>query len=388
MRLNCRRSRQKEASPGTISKRVVIFGAGRVAAPLVEYLHRDPSIHITVACEQKELGDNLVKEYPGIESVYLNAVNNPSGVQDLVAKGDVVISILPRDLHPIVAEACINEKTHMVTASYAKENLTSLHQEAVNAGITILNEVGLDPGIDHLLALECMQSVRALGGRITSFESFCGGLPAPEYSNNPLRYKFSWSPRSSLINTLSSARYLSKGQFVEIKEGGDLMSATKPLDFLPGFNLEGYPNGDSTKYGKYYGIPEATTLLRGTIRYKGFTEAARTLQLLGLLDPESHPILHDKGPEITWRQLVSNLLGLHTDDIIYENMKTKIAEHAGSEYAVELLEELGLLDDVGVIKHGSPLDTLTHFLSTKLNVGKSKINFMFNNLDCFIQLHF
>lgn len=121
-------------------------------------------------------------------------------------------------------------------------------------------------GIDHLLALECIQEAKAMGGRITSFESFCGGLPAPEFSDNPLRYKFSWSPRGALANTVSSARYLRKGQIVEIKQGGDLMQATKSLDFLPGFNLEGFPNRDSTVYAKYYGIEDATTVLRGTIR--------------------------------------------------------------------------------------------------------------------------
>ncbi|KAF5307902.1 hypothetical protein FQR65_LT06469 [Abscondita terminalis] len=366
------KSRQKESSQGKIEKRVVIFGAGRVAAPLVEYLNRSSSIAITVACEQKELSDNLARAYPGVEGVYLNAVGNPDAVQELVANADVAVSILPRDLHPIIAKACIKEGTNMVTASYAKEELTCLHQDAVNAGITILNEVGLDPGIDHLLALECMHEARTMGGRITSFESFCGGVPAPEFSANPLRYKFSWSPRSALINTVAAARYIRKGQKVEIKAGGDLMGATRSLDFLPGFNLEGYPNGDSIKYAKHYDIPDAVTLLRGTIRYKGFTETVRNLQLLGLLDPEDHPILHDKGPEITWRQLLSHLVGLHDHNMIYENLKTKIAEHAGSDQAVEILEQLGLLDEVGVIKCGSPLDTLTQFLSTKLNLENNE----------------
>ncbi|KAF5278354.1 hypothetical protein FQA39_LY05843 [Lamprigera yunnana] len=372
LRTSSTRSRHKESSQRKTEKRVVIFGAGRVAAPLVEYLHRSSSIGITIACEQKELSDNLSRSYPGVEGVYLNAVSNPNGVQELVAKADVAVSILPRHMHSIVAKACIREGTNMVTASYAKDDLTCLHEEAVNAGITILNEVGLDPGIDHLLALECMHSARSLGGIITSFESFCGGLPAPEFSDNPLRYKFSWSPRSALINTLASARYIRKGQKVEIKEGGDLMQATRTLEFLPGFNLEGFPNGDSTKYAKYYDIPDATTILRGTIRYKGFTEAVRNLQLLGLLDPENHPILHSKGPEITWRQLLCHLVGLQDHNIIYENLKTKIMEHSGSEYSVEVLEQLGLLEDTGVVKCGSPLDTLTHLLSTKLNIESNE----------------
>ncbi|KAJ8965271.1 hypothetical protein NQ314_004234 [Rhamnusium bicolor] len=201
------RSRHKAGPETKISeKNVVIIGAGRVAAPLVEYLHRDKSIGITVACEKTELGEGLAESYRGIENVYINAVENSNSLQELISKADVVVSILPANLHPIVAKACINEGTHMVTASYMGDEIKDLHQAAVNSGVTILNEIGLDPGIDHLLALECIQEAKAAGGRITSFESFCGGLPAPEFSDNPLRYKFSWSPRAALLNTVSSAR--------------------------------------------------------------------------------------------------------------------------------------------------------------------------------------
>lgn len=172
---------------------------------------------------------------------------------------------------------------------------------ALRAGVTLMNECGLDPGIDHLLALECIRDIKDKGGEIESFVSYCGGLPAPEYSDNPLRYKFSWSPRGALMNTLSAAKYLSKGQIVEISGGGDLMSSPRDLDFLPGFALEGFPNRDSTKYGELYELgSQAHTLLRGTIRYKGFTECIRSMQLLGLINPETHPLLHPSGPEITW----------------------------------------------------------------------------------------
>lgn len=348
----------------------MIVGAGRVAAPLVEYLHRDKSVGITVACEKKDLGDNLARAFPGIQSIYLNALENSSALEEIVNKADVAVSILPANLHHIVAKACIKEGTNMVTASYMSQEMKNLHKEAVDAGITVLNEIGLDPGIDHLLALECIQEVQQAGGRITSFESFCGGLPAPEFSDNPLRYKFSWSPRGALLNTVSSARYLSKGQIVEISSGGELMNTTKTLDFLPGFNLEGFPNRDSTIYAKYYGIEDALTVLRGTIRYTGFAQAARMLQFLGLLDPEPHPALHAQGPEITWRMLICNLLGLENHNIFYDNLKNQIVERTGSEFAVDLLEDLGLLDDHGIIKCGSPLDTLTHYLSTKLALGK------------------
>lgn len=182
-----------------------------------------------------------------------------------------------------------------------KETYVDCHCRAQKAGVTILNEVGLDPGIDHFLALECIRDIQGKGGSIESLISYCGGLPAPEHSDNSLRYKFSWSPRGALVNTLSAAKYLSKGQVVEILGGGDLMSAPKELDFLPGFALEGFPNRDSTQYGELYGLgPNVCTLLRGTIRYKGFSECIQALQLLGLIDTEPHPMLHPHGPEVTW----------------------------------------------------------------------------------------
>lgn len=132
------------------------------------------------------------------------------------------------------------------------------------------------------------------------FVSFCGGLPAPEWSSNPLRYKFSWSPRGVLLNTLSPARYLKDGEVVDVPSGGGLLQATQPYAALPGFNLEGFPNRDSTVYRELYGIPEASTVLRGTLRYKGFSEICSGLIKLGLLDPNPHPMLHRSGPEVTW----------------------------------------------------------------------------------------
>ncbi|XP_050499676.1 alpha-aminoadipic semialdehyde synthase, mitochondrial [Diabrotica virgifera virgifera] len=367
------KSRLKSDMNGnTSTKNVLILGAGRVAAPLVEYLNRDRSVGLTVASEQRELGDAISKQYPGVESVYLNAAENTGTLQELVRKANVVVSILPAGLHPLVAKTCVQEGVHMVTASYMSDEIKQLHEAAQDAGITILNEVGLDPGIDHLLALECIQEVKNNGGRITSFESYCGGLPAPEFSDNPLRYKFSWSPRGALINTVGAARYLRRGQIVEISEGGELMRAAKPLDFLPGFNLEGFPNRDSIKYSKIYGIEEANTVLRGTLRYSGFAQAARQLQFLGLLDTADHPSLHQQGPEVTWRKLICDLLGLEDANMFYDNLKNKISERTGTDSAVDILEELGLLDNQNVVKCGTPIDTLTHYLSTRLALEKNE----------------
>uniref|UniRef100_A0A8C5ANL3 Aminoadipate-semialdehyde synthase n=1 Tax=Gadus morhua TaxID=8049 RepID=A0A8C5ANL3_GADMO len=200
-------------------------GSGYVSGPVVEYLTRDPGTQVTV------------------------------GEEDM----------LPYSFHPMVARHCIRRKINMVTASYLSPEMKSLQQSAEEAGITIVNEMGLDPGIDHMLAMECIDQARTDGCTVESYSSFCGGLPAPECSDNPLRYKFSWSPLGVLMNTVSQAIYIKDHQ---IPAGGSLMEAGVPMDFLPGFNLEGFPNRDSTKYAEPYGIQDAHTLIRGTLRYK------------------------------------------------------------------------------------------------------------------------
>ncbi|EEB10070.1 aminoadipic semialdehyde synthase, putative [Pediculus humanus corporis] len=338
-------------------------------APTVEYLHKDGKIKVTVASAVKEEADALASKYPGVESVFMNVMERPDHLNDLVLSADMVISLLPYSLHHHVAECCINTKTHMVTASYCTAEMKELHQRALDAGITIVNEVGLDPGIDHLLAMECFDEIRQGGGKIESFVSYCGGLPAPECSENPLRYKFSWSPRGVLLNTLGEARYLKDGKTITIQGGGELMNYVHGLDFLPGFALEGFANRDSLSYIEAYGLHDAHTVLRGTLRYNGFSETIKSIQKLGLISTEPKPSLHPNGPDITWRQFISGLIGVTDNTILYENLRRKIAQHLGSQTMLESIEQLGLLENDKVIKLNTPLDTLSHYLSKKLVLG-------------------
>ncbi|PZC85138.1 hypothetical protein B5X24_HaOG202902 [Helicoverpa armigera] len=348
---------------------VLILGSGLVSAPVVEYLSRDKNIAVTIASAVKEEADALAERY-GVSSEYLDA-KNESALRSLASRARVVVSLLPYDLHGDVAKACLSAGAHMVTASYVRPEVQELHQAAKDAGITFLNEVGLDPGIDHLLALECIHDIQNHGGRIDSFVSYCGGLPAPEFSDNALRYKFSWNPRGVLLNTISAAKYLSKGQIVEVLSGGELMSVARELNFLPGFAFEGFPNRDSTIYSKLYGIEDAHTMFRGTIRYKGFAENMIAMQLFGLVDPNPHTSLHPDGPKITWRQFACELLGLVDSSIFFENLRSKLAERIGPAGA-QSLESLGLLDDVEIVKCGTPLDTVSHYLSKRLQLQKDE----------------
>lgn len=167
---------------------------------------------LQTASALRDEADNLARRFPRTEPVLLNVEERPDLLKEYIGKADVVVSLLPYALHPLVAEQCIASKTNMVTASYLSPAMKELHQSAVEAGVSIVNEVGLDPGIDHLLAMECFEEVHQGGGKVKSFVSYCGGLPAPECSDNPLRYRFSWSPRGALLNTVSSGRFLKDGK--------------------------------------------------------------------------------------------------------------------------------------------------------------------------------
>lgn len=196
----------------------------------------------------------------------MDVLKNQDTLDSLIQESDLVISLLPYTLHASIAEKCIQHGRNMVTASYISPEMKLLHTRAQEAGITILNECGLDPGIDHLLAMECFDQIKSNGGKITSFQSFCGGLPAPENADNPLAYKFSWNPRGVIANTLSGAKWLENGDVKELQPGGALMESPVKVDFLKGLNLEGYPNRDSLIYRDVYKISNASTILRGTLR--------------------------------------------------------------------------------------------------------------------------
>lgn len=258
-----------------------------------------------------------------------------------------------------------------MTASYLSPGLQAQHSDAVDAGVTVVNECGVDPGIDHFLAMECFDDAAQGGGKVESFISFCGGLPAPECSDNPLGYKFSWSPRGALLNMLSGARYLQNGSVVEVEDNGGLIDAAVPMDFLPGFSLEGYPNRDSTIYGDLYGINSAHTLLRGTLRYKGYTDSIRGLVNLGLLNSSPDPVLHEKGPDLTWRQYMCHVCN-QSDQVFYDNLREILLDRLESEKIVKTIEDLGLLSEEPISKKGTPIDTLSHHLNQRLMYGKGE----------------
>jgi len=275
---------------------------------MVEYLARDAKYGITVASLALKDAEMIAGNNPHTAALHLDAADLEA-VSRAVAKSDLVVSLLPATIHPDVAKLCINQGKNMVTASYVSPAMKELNEAAVKAGITIMNEVGLDPGIDHMSALKIIHEVQQSGGRITSFESLCGGLPAPEAADNPLGYKFSWSPLGALTASQNPATFLKDGQVVNIA-GPDLLSSALPLHINPAFNLEYYANRNSLNYTDVYGLKDAQTMFRGTIRYQGFSAVLDCMVKLGFLDQNERPLPATNN----WANVLCEFFGVQPGD--------------------------------------------------------------------------
>ncbi|KAG0290418.1 saccharopine dehydrogenase (NADP+, L-glutamate-forming), partial [Dissophora globulifera] len=280
------------------TKKILLLGSGFVAEPCVEYLCRRPENKVTIAARRLNIAQELAAAYPNTTAIALDVADEVA-LDAAVAEHDLVISLIPYTNHPLVIKSAIKAKVHVVTTSYVSPAMMAYDEAAKAAGIVVMNEIGVDPGVDHLYALKTINEVHAEGGKIISFLSYCGGLPAPEASNNPLGYKFSWSSRGVLLALKNDAKFYENGEIVEYS-GDDLMNSAKPIPIYPAFAFVGYPNRDSTPYKERYNIPEAQTILRGTLRYAGFPEFVKTLVDIGFLDDASQDFLAPSASEIAW----------------------------------------------------------------------------------------
>ncbi|NXM94434.1 AASS protein, partial [Sylvia borin] len=350
-------------------KRVLLLGSGYVSGPVLEYLTRDSNIDITVVSVMKEQLEQLTKKYRNVTPVHMDVLKHEEKLSSLVKKHDLVISLLPYSAHPFVAKKCIDSKVNLVTASYLTPAMKELQESVEAAGITVISEMGLDPGLDHMLAMECIDKAKEVGATVISYTSFCGGLPAPEHSDNPLRYKFSWSPLGVLLNTVQSATYLKDGEIINIPSGGALLDSVTPMDFFPGLNLEGFPNRDSTKYAEPYGIQTARTLLRGTLRYKGYSRTMGGFVKLGLINPDPNPLLNSTTPPLTWKELMCKLVGIKSPaepHVLKEAVFSKLGKDKSQ---LEAVEWLGLLGDERVPEADSIVGALAKHMEMKLPFG-------------------
>ncbi|XP_042190877.1 alpha-aminoadipic semialdehyde synthase, mitochondrial isoform X2 [Callorhinchus milii] len=350
----------------TPKSRVLLLGAGYVTGPVLDYLTRNSNIEVTVASIVKDELQRLTQKYSNAIPIIMDIEKQQEKLSSLVGSHDLVISLLPGGFHPMVIKECIHHKVNMVTASYLSPEMKAFHQSALEAEVTVVNEIGLDPGIDHMLAMKCIDDARDQGATIESYVSFCGGLPAPECSDNPLRYKFSWSPVGALLNTIRPATYLKNGKLVEISAGGAVLNNASPMEFFPGFNLEGFPNRDSLKYAVPYGIESAHTLIRGTLRYKGYSNAIQGLQKVGLINTEPCSLLSPEAPAVTWRELLCNLVGIAPSSSVISLKEVVFNIIGKDESQMETLSWLGLFGDESAPKAQSLLHSLAQHMESKM----------------------
>jgi len=339
-------------------KKILILGAGLVTRPAVEYLSK-AGFAVTVASRTVAKGEALVE---GVEDGRAQAFNvaDDNLLEELVAETDLAMSLLPATYHVNVARACLAHHKPLVTASYVSAEMKSLDAQAKEAGVLLLNELGLDPGIDHMSAMRVIHRVEAAGGKVVSFKSYCGGLPAADANTNPWGYKFSWSPRGVVVAGTNSARYLQDGKEVNIP-GPELFANHWYVEVPGAGTFEAYPNRDSMSYIGIYGLDDVQTMLRGTLRYKGWCDCWKALVDLGVLNLEKRNDLAGK----TYRALVTSLVPNAKEETLEEDL----ARHLGLDSKGDVLDRwkwLGLLSDEPVPDEPTLLDVLSHRLQEKL----------------------
>ena len=226
----------------------------------------------------------FTKKYPKIITKIFD-VNDKKQREKIVINQSIVISMLPAKYHFLIAIECLKSNINLVTASYISDELMKLDDEVKKKNLLFLNEVGLDPGLDHMSALKLIKEIKNENGKIKSFKSHCGGLIHPKYDNNPWNYKFTWNPRNVVLAAKGQAKFLKKNKIVQVNYP-DVFNQTEKINIDQLGDFDSYANRDSLKYIKLYGLDEIDTMFRGTLRRKGFCESWEIIALLGLTDDE------------------------------------------------------------------------------------------------------
>lgn len=348
-------------------RNVLVLGAGRSSGVLVDYLLEQAASrdwHITVADRVIEAAGTAVGNHPKGTAVSADP-NNEEETAALIRDADVVISMLPATWHVHVARLCLKERRHLLTASYLTPEMKALDADARAAGLLFLNECGLDPGIDHMSAKEMIDRIHDEGGSIISFESFTGGLIAPDTDpENPWRYKFTWNPRNVVLaGQQGDAEYLRDGEIVRVPYK-KLFTSTTQFD-VPGIGvLEVYPNRDSLRYIDVYDIPETKTIIRGTLRYKGFCSAWNVLVQLGCCD-DTRQI----GKISTHLDYIRSFLSNAQEPV--DQALSKVIGEACDKGELECLRWSGFFDEEPIgLTSGTSAQVLEHILMKKWALKK------------------
>ncbi len=336
-------------------KKILLIGAGLSATSLIDYLLEHAEIHdwqLTVADQSLALAQQKVANRARGEAVTFNALDEQER-QPYLEAADIVVSMLPAHLHIHVAKDCLRLGKNLATASYVSPELKELHDQVAEKDLIFLNEIGLDPGIDHMSAMQMINSIREKGGDIHAFYSYAGGLVAPESDNNPWHYKFSWNPRNVVLAGQGVSQYLYEYRYRHTPYHRLFKKAD--LVYIPKMGwYDAYPNRTSLKYRDSYGLEDIPTIMRGTLRYKGFCKAWDLLVRLGLTDDTYRMAYSD---DLTYRQWLRSYLSPNLERVGYGTIRGQLATLFNlnlADEALDKLEWLGLFSN-----HKIPLDEAT-----------------------------
>ena len=347
-------------------KNVLVLGAGMVSKPLVRYLLDQPDYYVKMASRTVSKAEKIIDSHERGEAEPLN-VSDDVQLEKLVSESDVTVSLLPYAYHVKVAKLCIKHKKHLVTTSYVSDEMYKLDDKAKDAGVILLNESGLDPGVDHMSAMRVIHDVESKGGKIVSFRSTTGALPSHEANTNPFGYKFSWSPRGVLLASLNPSKWLQEGE--EVSYPGEQLFENYTLQDVPGIGtFENYPNRNSVPYKDIYGLKDADTVYRGTFRMTGWCETMRKIVALGWLTEDPSEDFSGK----TYGDLTRHLIGVGQDEDLPKATATFLGLEVFSA-VIKRLEWLGLFGSEPLPENkDNPLDYLNVLTLKKMSLDKNE----------------
>jgi saccharopine dehydrogenase (NADP+, L-glutamate forming) len=348
-------------------KKILILGAGLSSSSLIKYLldhSNENNWKIRVGDMSLEVATKKINGHKNGEAIKFDVFNEPQRIEE-VKNADIVISMLPAMFHHLVAEKCVEFGKHMVTASYVSKEVKALNDAAIAKGLLLLNEIGVDPGIDHMSAMKVIDEIKAKGGEMISFKSSTGGLVAPEYDNNPWNYKFTWNPRNVVVAGQSVAQYIDHGKYKYVPYH-QLFKRTENMSILDLGEFEMYPNRDSLSYRKTYGLEDIPTLLRGTLRRPGYCKGWDIFVQLGATD-DTYEIKHSEN--ITYREFINSLLPYDEEDTVEQKLSNYIGVEMDSE-TMSRLKWLGIFENIKPgIPNATPAKILQKLLEEKWALG-------------------
>lgn len=348
-------------------KKILVLGAGLSSSSLIKYLLDNSSEYdwkVRVGDMSLEVAEKKVDNHENGEAFEFDVFNEQQRI-DEIKNADLVISMLPARFHHLVAERCVEFDKHMVTASYVSKEVQALNEQAIEKGLMLLNEIGVDPGIDHMSAMKVIDEIKAKGGEMLAFKSSTGGLVAPEFDNNPWNYKFTWNPRNVVVAGQSVAQYIDHGKYKYVPYN-QLFKRIEKMSILDVGEFEMYPNRDSLSYRETYGLEDIPTLLRGTLRRSGYCAGWDVFVQLGATD-DTYTI--ENSENLTYREFINMFLPFNEDDTVEQ----KLCKYVGIEMESETMSRLkwlGIFDDTKIgLPDATPAQILQKVLVEKWALG-------------------